>query len=123
MTLAHRHLAAIPLSTPSTGLSRHIGVKPVFAVRALPKNWTNAGPFEITADGNLITGVIGKPVIIQSDFRNFEMVVPQGDTQPHYWRDNTDGGQPWQWQRRDAREPRDRVRISGSQIDLLVAKP
>jgi hypothetical protein len=55
------------------------------------------GPFEITADGNLITGVTGKPVIIQSDFGNFEMVVPQGDTLQHYWRDNTDGGQPWQY--------------------------
>jgi len=31
------------------------------------------GPFEIIADGNLITGVTGKPVIIQSDFGNFEI--------------------------------------------------
>jgi hypothetical protein len=55
------------------------------------------GPFEIIADGKLITGVTGKPVIIQSDFGNFEMVVPQGDTLMHYWRDNSDGGQPWQY--------------------------
>jgi hypothetical protein len=56
-----------------------------------------SGPFEIIADGKLITGVTGKPVIIQSDFGNFEMVVPQGDTLMHYWRDNSDGGQPWQY--------------------------
>ena len=55
------------------------------------------GPFEIKADGNFITGVTEKPVIIQSDFGNFEMVVPQGNTLMHYWRDNSDGGQPWQY--------------------------
>src|SRR5262249_34972970 len=37
------------------------------------------------------------PVIIQSDFGNFEMVVPQGDSLQHYWRDNADRGQPWQY--------------------------
>jgi predicted acylesterase/phospholipase RssA len=55
------------------------------------------GPFEIIADGNIVSGVTGKPVIIQSDFGNFEMVVPQGETLMHYWRDNSDGGQPWQY--------------------------
>jgi predicted acylesterase/phospholipase RssA len=55
------------------------------------------GPFQIIADGNLVTGVTGKPVIIQSEWGNFEMVVPQGDVLQHYWRDNTDGGQPWQY--------------------------
>jgi hypothetical protein len=55
------------------------------------------GPFTIIADGNPVIGVTGKPVIIQSDFGNFEMVVPQGETLMHYWRDNSDGGQPWQY--------------------------
>jgi hypothetical protein len=55
------------------------------------------GPFTVIADRNPVTGVTGKPVIIQSDFGNFEMVVPQGDTLMHYWRDNSDGGQPWQY--------------------------
>ena len=55
------------------------------------------GPFTVIADDNTVTGVTGKPVIIQSDFGNFEMVVPQGNTLMHYWRDNSDGGQPWQY--------------------------
>ena len=59
------------------------------------KQWF--GPFTVIADGNPVTGVTGKPVIIQSDFGNFEMVVPQGDTLTHYWRDNSDGGKPWQY--------------------------
>ena len=55
------------------------------------------GPFTVIADDNTVTGVTGKPVIIQSDFGNFEMVVPQGSTLMHYWRDNSEGGQPWQY--------------------------
>ena len=55
------------------------------------------GPFEIIADGSFVSGVTGKPAIIESEFGNFEMVVPQGDTLMHYWRDNADGGQPWQY--------------------------
>ena len=26
---------------------------------------------------------------------NFEVIVPEGDTLVHYWRDNTDGNLPW----------------------------
>lgn len=56
------------------------------------------GPFELSADGQPITGVTGDPAFIQSTFGkqgNFELVVPQGDRLVHYFRDNDAPGLPW----------------------------
>ena len=51
------------------------------------------GPFPILVDGKKITGVTGRPALIQSDFGNrgnYEMLVPIGDRIRHYWRNNND---------------------------------
>lgn len=60
-------------------------------------NWN--GPYPLIADGNLVTGVTGNPILIQSRFGiqgNFELVVPLlGGGLAHFWRDNDDPTMPW----------------------------
>jgi hypothetical protein len=56
------------------------------------------GPIEIMVDGNPIAGVTGSPAFIQSTSGkqgNFEMIVPEGGSLVHYWRDNDASGVPW----------------------------
>ena len=56
------------------------------------------GPIEIMVDGKPVEGVTGAPAFIQSTSGkqgNFEMVVPEGGSLVHYWRDNDTPGLPW----------------------------
>jgi hypothetical protein len=57
------------------------------------------GPFPLIADGTVVRGVTGNPVLLQSTrgiTGNFEVVVPLVDGGiAHYWRDNDDPDLPW----------------------------
>ena len=49
----------------------------------------------VLPDGNTVSGVTGRPAYIESDFGNYEVIVPQGNHLAHYWRDNTAPNRPW----------------------------
>ncbi len=66
------------------------------------RQWRGPIPIEVNVGGNrkqLIEGVTGRPVMIQSEYGpdrgNFELLVPQGDRIVHYWRNNSAPGLPW----------------------------
>jgi subtilisin family serine protease len=59
-------------------------------------NWN--GPFAFNVNGALVSGVTGDPQLIQGTWGtrgNFELLVPQGATINHYFRDNDDPGLAW----------------------------
>jgi hypothetical protein len=49
----------------------------------------------VLPDGNTVSGVTGRPAYIESDFGNYEVIVPQGNRLSHYWRDNNDPKRSW----------------------------
>jgi len=54
------------------------------------------GPFRLsTADGQAMDGVTGERVMIQSDWGNFELLVPHGNVIKQYRRNNADPALPW----------------------------
>jgi hypothetical protein len=61
------------------------------------------GPFIITVGGKIITGMTGRPVLVQSTMGGgdgtFEMLVPQGNAIRHYWKDNQVYDSPWHQRR------------------------
>ncbi len=60
------------------------------------------GPSSVEADGVVVTGVMGDPVLLQSNWGNqgnFEMLVPHGNMIRHYYRDNDDPALSWHFLR------------------------
>jgi len=56
------------------------------------------GPFNLMADGQLVSGVTGDPVLIQSNWGaqgNFELLVPRGKVISQYYRNNDDPNLAW----------------------------